>query len=378
MASAQRPGLRLLVHALDRTGPPMLAAAVARWFGEHRPTERVEVVAFRGGAMEADLADVVPVLVVLDHHEPWDVAEPPPARAEELRVRLAELGPADVNLLVSVAAGQVLPLLPNDVGPIVTWVVEVGDDLHWVDEPTGLVERTATWWAGSVASAADLRARPALAHAEVHLVPELISDPVHPSTAAVTARRAELGAPPDQLLVVGAGIGTWRKGLDLFAEAAVALGRRMPGEVRCHWVGGVDDPLWPVIDAERGRPELAHLTMEAPVADLAPTLAAAEVLLHPARADAFPLVCVQAAALGTPVVGFSGVGGLTDMLGSGFRGAPYPDLDALVGQVIAMRSDDERLVVAAAQRAAVAPHLASSAGHEVARHLDGVRQEVVP
>lgn len=370
MSHRRGPDLRLFVHALDRTGPPMLAAAVAGWYRAHRPDAALEVVAFRGGPMEADLGAIAPVTVVLDHHEPWDVAAPPAARASELAGRLAALAPASANLLVSVAAGQVLPLLPDEVGPIATWVVEVGDDLHWLDRPIGLVARTDVWWAGSSASEADLRARTGLAATMVRRVPELIADPAPPAEAVRAERRRQLGTSADQLLVVGAGIGTWRKGIDLFAEAAAALGRRSPGRVRCHWVGGVDDPLWPQVDAERTHPDLAHLTMEPPIPDLAPTLAAADVVLHPAREDAFPLVCVQAAALGTPVVGFSGCGGLTEMLGLGFRGAPYPDLDALVGQVLLLTDPTLRTEVADAQRGAVAAHLASSAGPVVASHLD--------
>jgi glycosyltransferase involved in cell wall biosynthesis len=298
------------------------------------------------------------------------VATPPPARAAELRARLAELRPARVHLLVSVAAGQVLPLLPPSLGSVVTWVVEVGDDLHWVDDPTGLIERTTDWWAGSAASEADLRQRPALAAVRAVRAPEFVADPPVLASEEVAARRRELGAGPDDLLVVGAGIGTWRKGLDLFAEAAALLGQRGAGTVRCHWVGGSDDPLWPKVEADRHRAGLSHLTLEPAIADLAPTFAAADVVLHPARLDAFPLVCVQAAALGTPVVGFSGVGGLPDMLGPGFRGAAYPDVEALVDEVVALRNPAARHALGTEQAAAVAPFLASRAGRQVADLLE--------
>jgi glycosyltransferase involved in cell wall biosynthesis len=202
----------------------------------------------------------------------------------------------------------------------------------------------------------------------------MIEDPEAPSPDAVRARRRELGAPETSLLVVGAGIGTRRKGLDLFVEAAAALGRRLPGAVRCHWVGGADDPLWPRVAGDLERPELAHLTIEPARADLASTFAAADVVLHPARADAFPLVCVHAAALGAPVVGFSGVGGLTEMLADGFRGGPYPDLDRLVGAVLELVDPARRSEVAAQQQRSVAAHLASAAGPVVLHHLDRARR----
>lgn len=370
--------VRVLVHALDRTGPPMLAAGVVGACLAHRPTWEVDVVAFRGGPLRDELAALVPVHVVLDHHEPWDVAAPPPDREAALRARLATLPEASTHLLVSVAAGQVLPLLPPELGPVVTWVVEVGDDLHWVDEPTGLLERTTAWWVGSAASEADLRRRPTLAAVATELAPEFVADPATLAGEVVAARRRELGAGPDDLLVVGAGIGTWRKGLDLFAEAAALLGGRCPGAVRCHWVGGSDDPLWPLVEADRRHRGLAHLSLEPAVADLAPTFAAADVVLHPARLDAFPLVCVQAASLGTPVVGFSGVGGLPEMLGPGFRGAPYPDVAGLVHEVLALRDPAVRRTVGEQQAHAVGPFLAARAGTRVVAMLEAARSGARP
>lgn len=338
--------LRLFVHALDRTGPPMLALAYLRWVRRHHPERPVEVVAFRGGPLEPELAALAPVRVVLDDEEPWD-CEAPDDRWPARRARLEDLGPA-VNLLVSVAAAQALPLVPAGIGPVAVWSVEVGDDLHWLDRPVGLDDPGLRWAAGSAATATELAAR---LGAAPPVIAEFI-DPTPVDPSARDAARTELvgDRTDDPLVVVGAGIGTLRKGVDLFAEAAVLHRERGGGPARFAWFGGTRDPIAPLVATDVRRRRIDHLALRPAVADLDRWLAAADVLLHPARADAFPLVCLHAAAQGTPVVGFSGVGGLVEMFGPDTLAAPYPDLPGLVDHLGALADPGRRQACGEAQR----------------------------
>ena len=358
------------MHALDRTGPPVLALGVARCLRAARPHLDLSFLAFRGGPMEAALSSLGPVRVVLDDEEPWDVRGPDRRRADVLTASLAELPPVDVNLLVSVAAGQVLPLVPQDLGPVVTWAVEIGEDLHWLDDPVGLADRTDRWWAGSSTTLAELERR--LPGARIEVIPEFVEDPpTVPSEARSAARRA-LGADQGDLLVVGAGIGTYRKGLDLFVETAIAH-RRSGGEAVFAWIGGERDPLPRLLREDLLRPEFDHIRILPSVADLDPHLAAADVLLHPARLDAFPLVCIQSALVGTPVVGFQGAGGLAEMFGPEAQLAPYPDVRALSEVLQRTLEPARRRAVGAAQASWVrARSTASVAGPRLAAALADV------
>jgi glycosyltransferase involved in cell wall biosynthesis len=361
--------LRVIVHALDRTGPPMLAAAVVRWMAEHRPDATVEVLAFRGGPLADELRPDAGVQVVLDHHEPWDPRDATSERRAALRRGLAGLEPAKVNLLVSVAAGQVLPLLPPVVGPVVTWSVELGEDLHWLDEPVELLERTDRWLAGSVATRVELSSRLG-PDVDIALADEFVVDPVACSVEEIVTARRETGASDGELLVLGAGIGTHRKGLDLFIEVAVLHALRGGRPARFTWIGGTDDPLPTLVAADLERPELAHVSLLPPVPDLDRYLAAADVFLHTARLDAFPLVCVSAAAAATPVVTFSDAGGIAEMLGPDLVGAPFPAVDALADAVAGLGVDERRAEVGAAHRARASRYLASAAVPRLLALLD--------
>lgn len=341
--------LRLVVHALDRTGPPMLAQSFACWLADAHPEVDVTIVSFRGGPLEASLSQRWPVHVVLREAEAWNPNCPPPARFNELADQLQRLPPVDVHLLISVAGGQVLPLIGPQLGPIVTWSVELGEDLHWVDATdVGLATRTDRWLAGSRATATELVERCAPA-GSVTVVPEFV-EPGAPAAPTEVARfRREAGATVDQPLVLGAGIATYRKGLDLFLEAAVAH-LRGGGHARFAWIGGEQDVLHPLVAAELDEPECDHVRLLPSRAELGAALAAADVFLHTARLDAFPLVCLQAAMAGTPVVAFEGVGGRDEMFGPTAVGAPYPDLTAMVDVMRSLEDHERRTAAGSAQR----------------------------
>ncbi len=351
---------RVALHALDRTGPPVLGLTFVRWLRRRRPDVDVDVVAFRGGELAGEATRLAPTTIFLDPDEAWDHADPPPGRCADLARMAAHLGPADATLLVSVAAGHSLPYLPHETDPVVCWAVEQGEDLHWLDGPADLRARTDRWLAGAPGVAEELGGRLAPG-TDVYVVPEFV-DRVRPDDAVqVRHCRGALDPTGSELLVVGAGIATHRKGPDLFHETAVAHHRRAGGPTAWAWLGGQRDPLFHRVleDARRGPVE--RFRMFGNVEDVVPWLAAADVMLHPARLDAFPLVCLHAAFAGTPVVGFSGAGGLADMFGPAFAGTPYPDVTALAELVETLRDPDARQELAGAQSAWAAERYSTGA-----------------
>lgn len=349
--------LRLLLHAMDRTGPPMLALSFVEWLADRHPGIGLEVVALRGGPLIDRFVRLGPVHVLLDPREAWDNAAPAADRAR-VAARRAAAGPADAMLAVSVAAGQVLPFLPRPLPPLVTWSVERGLDLGLVDAPVGLVDATDRWAAGSEGTRRELSER--LGGADVHLVPEFVTDPTAPDPATVAACRATLGG-GGGLVVVGAGIATRRKAPDLFVEVSLALRRRVPGD-HFTWIGGERDDLFHTVCAEVERLGLTDTRLIGDVEDVVPWFAAADLLVHTARLDAFPLVCLHAALAGTPVVGFAGVAALEEMFGPSAAVVPYPDVAALAGLVDSLRDERSRAALADAQGAHVRQRFTSEVG----------------
>ena len=349
------PSLRIALHALDRTGPARLARSLTSWLAEHRPDLPFDVVAFRGGDLETEFAAIAPVRVLLDDGEAWDHGCPAPERVAAISGALAHLEPAEVVVLVSVAAGQVLDHLPEDGATVVAWVVEQGEDLHWLDPPVSVRERVDVWLAGSEGTRRALVGR-LDPDAEVSVTYEFVDDvaPAPPAPAGTVP------TPDGRILVVGAGIGTYRKAPDLFLEIAASLLARGRVDARFVWIGGERDPLVPLVRSEVERLGLTGVELVDNTPHLGAWLDAADLLVHPARLDAFPLVCLEAALLGTPVVAFDGVGGVPEMFGPTFCGVPYPDTGGIVRTVEGLLSTAALTELGARQRAHVASRYVSS------------------
>lgn len=369
MTSAPPGTVRLLLHALDRTGPPVLGLGFARWLLRHHADVRVETVAFRGGPMVDDFTELGPVVVLLDPSEPWDHGVERPDAGDRLVQRARRLSDADLMLSVSVAGTQSLPYLPEPLPPLFTWVVERGEDLHWIGSPVHDAVLSSRWLAGSLGSATDLAAA-VTGDPEIRIVPEFVEPHDLPAPHVIANRRLALGAAHNQLLVVGAGIATERKAPDLFIEVAARSAQR--DDLSFVWIGGEHDERFHQYVTEARR--LGHVgpRFMGNVTDISGWLAAADVFCHTARLDAFPLVCLHAALAGTPVIGFAGVAGLEEMFGAAALTVPYPDVAGL-GELLEELADPcRRDEVAAAQCAAATErHVSDVAGPALLAELLG-------
>lgn len=350
---------RVLLHALDRTGPPRLAQALIEQVRIDFPDDEFEIVSLRGGALLADFQTLGDVRVALAEHQPL----PDSANREAVaasRAAVGDLAPCDATLLVSVSSAPLLWLCEIS-EPLVTWVVEIEEDYDPV-----LFATHTRWLAGSADTRCDVIRRLTAASPDdrtphVDIASEFIPRP------EVDRPRSEvlagIGVDESAFVVMAAGIGTERKAPDLFVEAALRLRRIAPDlDAQFVWVGGERDDLLPEVKRVVAERNISNISFVPEVDDLAAYLAAADVFLHVARQDAFPLVCLIAAAVGTPVVAFAGVGGVPEMMGDTFVGQPYPDLHGLVDAVAELSDVGRREEIGHAQQQRVIPrYLAESA-----------------
>ena len=344
-------------HQATRTGAPMVQLALARWVARHhgRPPRLIEMA---GGTLEGEFAALGATVLGPLGSRRWMVER---GLAELDRHRLAAVaatlrhGPAfarhrDVAVvhLSSVGSALALRFVPagrrvvthcHELGPTID---EVLSEAMWAR----LVDATTTWIAVSDAVAVDLVARGVRPGAVVRH-PEMI-DPPHPDPGATAEVRARLGVRPGELVVGMVGTTHWRKGPDLFLRLAAALRRRRPDlAVRFVWVGGASTgpELWPFEHdvARAGLGEVVSFVGE--VEDPAPWFAAFDVFCLTSREDPFPLVCLEAMALGVPVVSFAS-GGMEELAvaggGPNLVVVPCLDVEAMAEAVSALAADDAR------------------------------------
>lgn len=128
--------------------------------------------------------------------------------------------------------------------------------------------------------------------------------------------RRHLRLASEAKIILGAGYGDHRKGLDLFVEAGIVLGAAR-NDVYLVWIGRVADEL-EAASAERIRDAGLETRFHFPgfVSDTDPFFAGADVFAMTSREDPFPSVVLEALDAGLPVVGFDRAGGFIELAGS--------------------------------------------------------------
>lgn len=156
----------------------------------------------------------------------------------------------------------------------------------------------------------------------------------------------ELGLTPTARIVMAAGQGDRRKGIDLFCQVAVRVVQALP-DAHFVWVG--DDTTELAQDCKAwvqsaGVEDNVHFTGVIQEPDLyLHHIAGADLYLMTSREDPYPSVVLDAMEVAVPVVGFSDAGGFTELLeaGAGVL-VPYENRDAMATAVNGLLVDTTR------------------------------------
>lgn len=162
-----------------------------------------------------------------------------------------------------------------------------------------------------------------------------------PDPVAREQVRAELGLVPDELLLASAGHFGEEKGIDVALAAASAAHERCPQVPFRLAIMGTGTPERQATLHSLGEQLLGNrVTFLGQRSDPERIFAAADLVVHAPRLEAFGLVVVQAMASGAPVVA-AGVGGIPEIVEDGATGVLFPEADAeAAGERIAMLLGD--------------------------------------
>jgi glycosyltransferase involved in cell wall biosynthesis len=216
-----------------------------------------------------------------------------------------------------------------------------------IDEARLLLARAAVVVACSAAVEENLRVRYDVSLRRLRLVHSFINVDYFESSAAGAsmALRAAIGASREAIVVGAVGTATRRKGVDLFIQMAHQATQGMGRDIHFVWCGRlVEGELGSAALCEDGRLDGSfniHFLGER--GDLREFLGGIDMLALPSREDPFPLVALEAAAAGKPVVCFAEAGGIPDFVeaDAGIV-VPYLDVHSFSGAIVQLAMDDER------------------------------------
>ena len=265
--------------------------------------------------------------------------------------------------------------------PVVTHVHELQKSIErWAPGETmaATLRRTTHFVAVSEPVAENLKSRHGVAPTAVSVINAFI-DTGHEAqpTPPAEARRQELELNGAHSAVFGCGTTDWRKGPDLFVEIAARACAAVP-QLRFFWIGAGSREEQRTLDKLIARHDLSERVSflgERP--DARSYLGAGHIFLLPSREDPFPLVALEAADAGRPIVCFEGAGGMPAFVGQECgRVVPFEDVDAAAAAIRELARDEAlrgRLGSAAKDKVARC-HSTSGAAAQIAAVLDRLRK----
>ncbi len=169
--------------------------------------------------------------------------------------------------------------------------------------------------------------------------------------------RKALGFSENAFIVCSSGTIDWRKGTDLFVQLARQVIKQSTQEIVFIWIGA----NCPEVELDKIHYDINKLELENQIlligqkTNATDYLAISDVFALMSREDPFPLVCLESASMGIPIVCFSNSGGMPEFVNndSGIL-IPYLDVPAMAQSVISLMEDPEKtkkLGEAAAQKA---------------------------
>ncbi|MGB7947215.1 MAG: glycosyltransferase [Candidatus Binatia bacterium] len=185
--------------------------------------------------------------------------------------------------------------------------------------------------------------------------------------------RKQKQLPEDGFIVFGCGTTDWRKGPDLFIDVADQAKRLGLKNGYFFWLGGSPEELKDLAAKVRKLGLEGCVFFLGEVPDARSYFAAGDVFLLTSREDPFPLVCLEAADCGLPVVCFNKAGGMPDFVqdDAGYV-LPSGDTKAMAESLLFLSThEEERLRCGRiAQQRVRAHHDVSIAGEEIFRIID--------
>jgi glycosyltransferase involved in cell wall biosynthesis len=334
-----RPPVVLVSHDAHPHGAQYLALAMARTLGGPALRCEVHIVCLGGGPLLEAFASVAQL------HR-LDGVDPTGQQARDLACDLHALG-ARTAIVNTTVSGLFLRTLAQAGVRCIALVHE----LHGVLEQYGLKEhaKAIAAHADRIVCAAESVADAFVEYAgggadRITIRPQGVFRPADrsvPRSARRAALRGELGLPGDTRIVIAVGYADYRKGVDLFVDAALRSLSRHPD--RCWiWVGHWDAGMRQRVDEMlASRPALRDRILFTGLrVDILPWYQGADVYALTSREDPFPSVLLEALDAELPTVGFADAGGFTGLADTGaLQLVPHGDAIAFADAVDALCDD---------------------------------------
>lgn len=377
-------GVLFVSHDSSRSGAPIALLNFLRWFKKNS-TRPFSILLPNDGELTPDFRELAETWSI--DRSRWCPGSLWTSVLNRLGLGAAALRAETADILTfarrcspgliyanSIASAPIIDRLAPLRAPVLTHVHELEYVFAERSGPalSALLERTRTFIACSNVVREKLLSQFRIPPEGVETIHESISvDEVRAERTREQVLR-ELQLPSNALTVLGAGAQYWRKGADLFVQLARMVCHQR-SDVYFIWIGGLSEDIARLEYDVRLAGLANHVRITGVVPKPADYFSAGDVFVLTSREDPYPLVCLEAAALGKPIVCFESGGGMPEFVENncGFV-VPYLDLIAMVDRTMFLLSTPEaRLKMGTAARGKVAQrHDVSVAGPRIVQLIE--------
>ena len=345
-------------HEAELTGAPIVLLHLLRWIKKHRPDFHVELLLLRDGQLGQEYEAVAEVHVIPADRRPAIVIRGTRYLQRKFgikrKLKVPDLPPitSNYNLVVgnTVASMEYLEYFKTRGMRTLCWLHEMRSVINsFYPEPGRFLALSKSVDVFVVASAA---VEKSMREYGVTTGTEQVfefSEPGPVDEKKVAAVRSSLGIPSPAFVVGGSGTVSFRKGTDLFIQIASKLIAEFD-DIYFVWVGGrtgASDSEFETITRQIDQLALDRLIVTGVQKEPQHYFANMDLFTLTSREDPFPLVCLEAAGLGKPVMCFEDAGGIPEFVGNDAGAViPFGDLDAFAEEIRAFYHDRDKLNVA--------------------------------
>jgi glycosyltransferase involved in cell wall biosynthesis len=348
---------RILIigHEAGRTGAPIVLLHLLKWLRKHQPDLKMDILLLRGGELVSEFRELGEVFV-LDPESSINLAR---RGLKKLRGKPHEwfvplsFNRRPFNRKYDLVFGNTITTLyclkhfKRRGSRTICWMHEMRYVATSFFSPQKLAELSKSVDKFIVPSKAVERTLIDLGVTVPVEQTHEITPPLELPNADLQSVRESLGIPSDAFVVGGGGTVEWRKGTDLFLQIAAKVCKQ-EANIYFVWIGGRTSRS--ELDFDRIVHDLELIGLDNRIRftgitdEPANYMAVCDVFALTSREDPFPLMCLEAASLGKPLICFDKAGGMVEFVENDAGSiVPYMDTDAFADEIMKFYGDRQVL-----------------------------------
>ncbi|RXT04509.1 glycosyltransferase [Ammoniphilus sp. CFH 90114] len=318
-------------HEAEQTGAPIILLDIIKWFNKFT-SYKVKVILLRGGQIQEEYKKSAETLVLNEQ-----------VNKNTFKATISDFIGDDncIIFLNTVVSARFIELMDLSKYPSIAFIHELEKTLRIFPKETNLLKKNIrSLIAASDAVTDNLIYNHGYREEEVETVFAFI-DPQHQflDDNKRKERRKKLNLPADKLIIFGCGVLYWRKNPKGFIEIAEKVLTKTDKECEFIWIGdGEEKDICERLIKKKNLEN--HIKFIGSVDNPRDYFAAGDIFLLPAVEDPFPLVCLEAADSGLPIICYDEAGGMPRFVedDAGIV-VPFNDINKMAGATCILIED---------------------------------------